>query len=111
MVFIVLWLVAGLVCGFFCPVAVPVAYAKIFAVALIAAFSSLLGGVSAALGGVFVENVFVGDFFVNVFVAVFIVYVGSLLGLDLYYVALLGYGLKIFDRLSALWRVWMDKRA
>ena len=42
--------------------------------------------------------------------AAFLVYIGDRLGIDLYYVALLAFGLRIFQNLAILRRHFFEKR-
>ena len=103
MVFPVVGFAAGVMSGFFFPVAVGI-YAKMLSVSLLAAFSSLIGGACAVRQGSFAENDFAGDFLFNVVAAALIVVAGNALGMDLYYVVLLAYGLKIVDNLVTFGR-------
>ena len=64
----------------------------------------VLGGMRAAAGGRFDNAVFISGFFTNALLAVFLVYVGEWLGIDLYYVALLTFGFRIFKNLAILRR-------
>ncbi len=109
MILPVFGLIVGLVLGSVAPVAIPFAYAKLFSVALLAALDSVFGGLRAAVGEKFDNTVFITGFFTNALLAAFLVYVGDRLGIDLYYVALLAFGLRIFQNLAMLRRYILEK--
>ena len=99
-----LGLLIGIVLGSFFPLTVPLAYAKLFSVALLAALDTVFGGLKAVLTENFDNVVFISGFFVNGLLAAFLVYVGDKLGIDLYYVALLSFGFRIFKNLAIIRR-------
>ena len=104
MILPILGLLVGILLGTLTPVSVPLAYAKFFSVALLSALDSVFGGLRAAAGGKFDNAVFISGFFLNALLAAFLVYVGDRLGIDLYYVALLAFGLRSFKNLAILRR-------
>ena len=104
MILPVLGLILGFVLGYVFPVIIPVAYAKLFSVALLASLDSVFGGLRAAINGNFDNTVFISGFFTNALLAAFLVFVGDRLGIDLYYVALLTFGFRIFKNLAILRR-------
>jgi len=53
---------------------------------------------------------FISGFFSNVILAVVLVYIGDLIGINLYYVALIGFGLRVFINLAAIRKNIMTKR-
>ena len=87
----------------------PMAYAKLFSVALLASIDSVFGGYRAVLEEKFDNTIFISGFFVNALLAAFLVYVGDHLGIDLYYVALLAFGLRIFQNLAIIRRYFFKK--
>ncbi|MBQ9376806.1 MAG: small basic family protein [Schwartzia sp.] len=110
MILAILGLAVGLVLGSFCPLSIPVTYSKLFSVALLAALDSVFGGFLAAMDDRFDNTVFMTGFFVNALLSAFLVYVGEHLGIDLYYVALLAFGLRIFQNLAIIRRYYLRKR-
>ena len=102
-------LILGLLLGFLMPVSIPVAYAKLFSVALLASLDAVFGGLKAAANGNFDNAVFISGFFSNALLATFLVYAGDRLGIDLYYVALLAFGLRIFKNLAIVRRHVLKK--
>lgn len=95
-------LILGVLLGIFCPWSIPVAYSKLFSVALLASLDSVFGGVRAGMEEKFDNAIFISGFFTNALLAAFLVYVGDRLGIDLYYVALLAFGLRIFQNLAII---------
>lgn len=110
MILAVLGLALGLLLGSYCPLIIPVTYSKLFSVALLAALDSVFGGFRSAMDDKFDNTVFMSGFFVNGLLAAFLVYVGDRLGIDLYYVALLAFGLRIFQNLAIIRRYYLRKR-
>ena len=109
MIFPILGLFIGLALGFLAPVLVPFALAKYFSVAILAAFDAVFGGLRSAVYDKFDNEVFVTGFFSNALMAAFLVFLGDKLGIDLYYVALLAFGFRIFKNLALL-RRWILKK-
>lgn len=100
----VIGLVLGLVLGYFAPVTIPMAYSKLFSVILLAMLDAVLGGLRATMSHEFDDMVFISGFFTNGLLAAILVYIGDHLGIDLYYVALLAFGIRMFQNLSLLRR-------
>ena len=94
----------GLVMGYSSPLVIPVAYSKIFSVALVAALDAAFGGLRAVVSERFDKRVFVTGFFSNTLLAAALVFIGDRLGIDLYYVALLAFGFRMFKNLAMLRR-------
>ena len=94
----------GLVIGYSSPLVIPVAYSKIFSVALVAALDAAFGGLRAVVSERFDKRVFVTGFFSNTLLAAALVFIGDRLGIDLYFVALLAFGFRMFKNLAMLRR-------
>ena len=99
----------GIAIGLLFPLSMPVEYGKFMAVALLASLDSVFGGLRSALEEKFDNAVFISGFFVNALLAVVLVFVGDRLGIDLYYVASLAFGLRIFQNLAIIRRVFLKK--
>ncbi len=99
----------GIAIGLLFPVSMPVEYGKFLAVALLASLDSVFGGLRSALEEKFDNAVFISGFFVNALLAVVLVFVGDRLGIDLYYVASLAFGLRIFQNLAIIRRFFLKK--
>jgi len=102
-------LIIGIIIGIMFPVSVPVEYAKFMSVALLASLDSVFGGLRAGAEEKFDNTVFITGFFTNALLAAGLVYVGERLGIDLYYVALLAFGLRIFQNLAIIRRYFLKK--
>lgn len=105
----VVGLIIGLLIGVSFPISVPFAYAKFMSVALLASLDSVFGGLRAGIEEKFDNTVFITGFFTNALMAAVLVYVGDRLGIDLYYVALLAFGLRIFQNLAIIRRYFLKK--
>lgn len=92
-------LALGIILGIVAPVSIE---PKIFAVILLAALDSIFGGLSANLAGNFSDTVLIVGFCVNAAFAIFFIFLGNALGVELYCIALLIFGLRIFKNLTAL---------
>lgn len=102
-------LIIGLLIGICFPITVPVEYAKFMSVALLASLDSVFGGLRAGIEEKFDNTVFITGFFMNALLAAGLVYIGDRLGIDLYYVALLAFGLRIFQNLAIIRRYFLKK--
>jgi len=102
-------LVIGLIIGSVFPITVPLEYAKFMSVALLASLDSVFGGLRAGAEEKFDNTVFITGFFMNSLMAAGLVYIGDRLGIDLYYVALLAFGLRIFQNLAIIRRYFLKK--
>ncbi len=78
--------------------------ARYSAVAILAALDSVLGAIRAELDGSYDNRIFISGFVVNALVAVLLTFVGDRLGLDLYLVALITFGLRIFQNVALIRR-------
>ena len=105
----ILGVMVGLLIGTFFPLTIPVEYAPFLTVALMAALDSVFGGLRAALEEKFDNTVFITGFFSNALMAAGLVYIGGRLGIDLYLVALLVFGLRIFQNLATIRRYLLKK--
>ena len=99
----------GIAIGLLFPLSMPVEYGKFMAVALLASLDSVFGGLRSALEEKFDNAVFISGFFVDALLAVVLVFVGDRLGIDLYYVASLAFGLRIFQNLAIIRRFFLKK--
>ena len=107
-----LWLVGaallfgiiGIVLGLNSPVQIPVGYARYTAVAILAALDSILGAVKAWLNGNFENKVFLSGLLVNSLVAGGLTYLGDKPGVELYFAAIVAFGVRIFDNIAVIRR-------
>lgn len=94
----------GVLLGLLLKVNVSFEFARYSGVAIVAALDSVLGAVRAELDGVYDNRIFVSGFITNAVVAVLLTFLGDRLGLDLYLVALVTFGPRIFQNLALIRR-------
>lgn len=97
-------LILGVLLGLLLQVDVSFEFARYSAVAIVAALDSVLGAVRAELDGVYDNRIFVSGFVTNALVAVLLTFIGDRLGLDLYLVALITFGPRIFQNVALIRR-------
>ena len=102
--YILFGLLIGTAAGFFFPWSISAVYSKYAAVALLAAFDSVFGGVNSKLKHRFDINIFISGFFGNILLAVLLTYIGGRLGIDLYYAALIVFGVRLFQNFAEIRR-------
>lgn len=108
MVYAIFGLALGIALGAYLPV-FPQVYSKLVAVAFMASLNAGFGGLRAVKEGTYDSSVFISGFFANGLFAVFLCYFGMRLGIDLYYVAVLAFGLRIFNNIAIIRRLFMKK--
>lgn len=79
---ILIFVIAGILTGL--NVVVPYSYSQYIAVAILACLDSVFGAFSANIEKKFKMNVFLTGFFGNSLIAIFLVYLGNKLNVDLY---------------------------
>ncbi len=97
-------LFVGIAAGLLLNVNVSFEFSRYSAVAILAALDSVLGAVRAELDGVYDNRIFISGFVVNAVVAVLLVFIGDRLSLDLYLVALINFGFRIFNNVALIRR-------
>jgi small basic protein len=97
-------LLVGVLAGFLLNVNVGFELQRYSAVAILAALDSVLGAIRAELDGVYDNRIFISGFVTNAVVAVILTFIGDRLGLDLYLVALITFGLRIFNNVALIRR-------
>lgn len=109
MIYPLLGLVIGLVIGGIIPVYIPHEYSKYMSVALMAGMDSAFGGIRAGLEGKYDNTIFITGFFTNTLLAVALSYLGERLSIDLYFVAILTFGIRMFQNMAAIRRHLLKK--
>ena len=104
MVYAIFGLALGIALGAYLPV-FPQVYSKLVAVAFMASLDAGFGGLRAVKEGTYDSSVFISGFFANGLFAVFLCY----FGMNLYYVAVLAFGLRIFNNIAIIRRLFMKK--
>ncbi|TCL40267.1 small basic protein [Anaerospora hongkongensis] len=105
----IIGLIIGVLIGTVFPISIPAEYAKFMSVALLASLDSVFGGLRAGIEEKFDNTIFITGFFTNALLAAGLVYIGERLGIDLYYVALLAFGVRVFQNLAIIRRYFLKK--
>lgn len=100
----VLGLLAGIAIGLVFSIEVPQEWARYTALAMLAAFDTVVGGWRADLDGHFDSSVFISGFFVNMLLAGFLTFFGDRLGVDLSIAAIVVFGTRLFNNLAVIRR-------
>jgi small basic protein len=94
----------GVLAGLVLDVNVNFEFSRYTAVAILAALDSVLGAVRAELDGVYDNRIFISGFITNAIVAVILTFIGDRLSIDLYLVALITFGIRIFNNVALIRR-------
>ena len=88
---------------------IPYKYTAYIAVAILAFLDSLFGGIVSNMKNEFNMTVFVSGFFVNAVIAIFLVYLGQKLNVDIYLAAIVVFVGRMFTNLTIIRRYYVDK--
>jgi small basic protein len=102
-------LLVGLVIGSLFSITVPIEYARYTALAILAALDSVFGALRADMEGQYDNLVFVSGFFANAILAVLLTFVGDRLGVELYYAAIIAFGVRMFTNLAIIRRLLVTR--
>jgi len=105
----VLGLLIGLALGMIFSLTVPAEYSRYTAMAILAAFDSVLGAVRAELDGEFDNRIFLTGFFTNIILASVLTFLGDRLGVELYIAAIVAFGVRMFNNLAIIRRRLLDR--
>ena len=94
----------GILLGLNAPVQIPPGYARYTAVMILAALDSIFGAIKAWLNGNFENKVFISGLLVNSVVAGALTYLGDKLGVELYFAAIVAFGVRIFENIAVIRR-------
>lgn len=97
-------LVLGVLLGLFLDVRIPDAYSLYVAVAILAAFDSVLGAWKAHLQKTYDSWVFITGFFGNTIIATLLTFLGEKLGIPMYLAAVIFFGGRLFQNFSTIRR-------
>ena len=93
----------------FFDVTYPAQFSFYVSMGLLAAMDSLLGALRAHLEGKYSNIIFVSGFLTNAILAAALVYLGTRLGLPLYYAVIFVFGGRLFQNLAVIRRILIDK--
>jgi small basic protein len=106
---ILLGLAIGIILGFTFDFSFPTEYAFYITMALLAALDSLLGAARSHLEGKYNNLILISGFIMNAVLAGVLTYLGDLLGVPLYYAAILVFGGRLFNNLAVIRRIIIDR--
>lgn len=100
----IIGLLVGIVIGSIFSITIPAPYSRYTAMAILAASDSILGAARAYLEGQYDNRVFISGFCINALLAGFLTFVGDRLGVELYYAAIVAFGVRLFNNLAIIRR-------
>jgi small basic protein len=107
--YIVFGLLAGVLIALFAGFHIPAEFSKYTAIAILAAVDSVFGGIAANMRKNFKLDIFLTGFFSNTLLAAALVYIGNLIDADLYLVALIVFGTRLFQNFAKIRRLLLNK--
>lgn len=105
----IMGLIIGVILGLLTDIRVPEEYSNYLSIAILAALDTLLGGIRAHLQNNYDEKVFVSGFFFNILLAAGLAFLGVHLGVDLYLVAVFALGVRLFQNIAVIRRIFLTK--
>lgn len=102
-------LAIGIIIGIFTSFHISVQYSPYVAISILAALDSVFGGIVANIQKKFNINIFISGFFGNALLAALITYLGKLLDLDLFLVAVIVFGTRLFQNFAFIRRFFLNK--
>lgn len=102
-------LLVGLIIGSVFSIAIPVELTRYTAIGILGALDSVLGAVRADMEGQYDNLVFVTGFFANALLAVLLTLLGDRLGVELYYAAVVAFGVRMFNNLAIIRRLLLTR--
>jgi len=87
---------------------IPYTFTEYIAVAILAFLDSLFGGIASNMQNKFKMSVFVSGFFLNAIIAMFLVYLGQKLNVDIYLAAVIVFTTRLFTNLSIMRRLVIE---
>ena len=99
----IICIIAGIGFGILAPT-VPYVYSNYLAIAIMAAFDSIIGAWVAYTKHTFELSIFVSGFFINALIAISFTIIGASLNVDIYLAAIFVFVFRIFNNLSQIRR-------
>lgn len=99
----------GIIIGLVMPISVPHTYSQYVAIIILAALDSVFGAIMSAFNKNFDIKIFLSGFFGNALLAAFLTFIGKKLDVDLYLVALIVFGTRLFTNFSSIRRLILVK--
>jgi small basic protein len=107
----ILGFIIGVTLGWLTEWRIPDGYSSYLSIAILAAFDTLIGGIRAHLQNTYDEYVFLTGFFFNIILAASLAFLGVHLGVDLYLAAVFAFGVRLFQNIAVIRRLWLAKWA
>lgn len=99
----------GIIIGLVLPINIPDAYSQYVAIALIASLDSVFGAIVSWFNKSFDVKIFYSGLFGNALLAALLTFIGKKLDVDLYLVALIVFGTRLFTNFSSIRRLFLVK--
>ena len=100
----ILALILGFLVGQALTFTLPASMAPYLSVAILATLDSTLGGIKGVMLNKYDGAILLSGFFINGAASAFMVLTGDWIGVDLYYVAIFVFGIRIFQNLAIIRR-------
>lgn len=88
---------------------IPYAFTEYIAVAILAFLDSIFGGIASNMQNKFDIYVFISGFFLNAIIAMFLVYLGQKLNVDIYLAAVIVFSTRLFTNFSIIRRIFIEQ--
>lgn len=104
---LIIFIILGIILGQH--IVIPYSSYQYVAVAILACLDSVFGALAASTGKNFKMKIFLSGFFFNAIFAMFLVYLGDILNVEIYLAAIVVFGGRILNNFSIIRRDVMDK--
>ena len=103
--------VAVVILGFFTGynLEIPYVFTQYIAVSILAFLDSIFGGIVSNMQNKFDLIIFISGFFLNALIAMFLVYLGQKLNVDIYLAAVIVFSSRIFTNFSIIRRIIVER--
>lgn len=101
------FVVAGVLTGL--NIVIPYSYSQYIAVAILACLDSVFGALFANIEKKFKLNIFLSGFVCNALVAIFLVYIGSKLNVDIYLAVVIVFTGRLLNNITGIRRDFVQK--
>ncbi len=102
-------LAAGIFLGFALDITYPSAYSFYITMGLLAAMDSVIGAARSHFEGKYDNLTFISGFIVNALLAAALTFVGDVLGIPLYYAAILVFGGRMFNNFASIRHILIER--
>ena len=101
------FVIAGILTGL--NILIPYSYSQYIAVAILACLDSVFGAVAANIEKKFKLNIFLSGFVGNALVAIFLVYIGSKLNVDIYLAVVIVFTARLLNNFTSIRRDFIER--